>query len=144
MSLPSTEAFTTGYFFKAATAALTKNDIKPSFTPCSFSNLSLYLARKSITGFILTSLNVVKIAFSCCDANKRSATRARKRLIGTRSSGRAPCGIGAGATAALGAADAFCTSSFNTRPSRPEPCTLPTSMPFSAANFAAAGIATPA
>ena len=65
--------------------------------------------------------------------------------MGTRSSGRAPCGIGAGATAAaLGAADAFCTSSFNTRPSRPEPCTLPTSMPFSAANFAAAGIATPA
>ncbi|CFO11887.1 Uncharacterised protein [Bordetella pertussis] len=41
MSLPSTEALSTGYFFSAATAALTKNDMKPSLTPCSFSNLSL-------------------------------------------------------------------------------------------------------
>ena len=30
-----------GYFFSAWTAAFTKNDMKPSFTPCSFSNLSL-------------------------------------------------------------------------------------------------------
>jgi hypothetical protein len=41
MSLPSTLAFTTGNFFRAWTAAFTKNDMKPSFTPCSFSNFSL-------------------------------------------------------------------------------------------------------
>ena len=39
-----------GYFFNAATAALTKKDMKPSLTPCSFSNLSLYLLRNSMTG----------------------------------------------------------------------------------------------
>jgi hypothetical protein len=41
MSVPSTEAFTTGYLRSACTAAFTKNDMKPSFTPCSFSNFSL-------------------------------------------------------------------------------------------------------
>ena len=95
-------------------------------------------------GFMLTSLKVVRMAFSCCEANRRSATRARRRLIGTRSSGRAPTGIGAAGTAAFGAAEAFCTSSFNTRPSRPEPWMLPISTPFSAASLAAAGMATPA
>ena len=49
--------------------------MKPSFTPCSFSNFSLYLARRSITGFILTSLKVVRMALVCCDISKRSATR---------------------------------------------------------------------
>ena len=94
-------------------------------------------------GFILTSLNVVRIAFSCCEAKRRSATRARRRLIGTRCSGRAPAGTGAvaAAGAAAGLAAAFCTSSFKTRPSRPEPCSAFTSTPVSAASFAAAGIA---
>ena len=41
MSLPSTEAFTDGNFFSASTQALVKNDMKPSFTPCCFSNESL-------------------------------------------------------------------------------------------------------
>ena len=97
---------------------------------------------------MLTSLKVVRMAFSCWEANKRSATRARRRLIGTRCSGRLPEGSGAaGAVDTLvcaAAGLAFCTSSFKTRPSRPDPCTLLMSTPFSAASFAAAGIATPA
>ena len=41
MSVPSIEAFTTGYFLSACTTAFTKKDMKPSFTPCSFSKRSL-------------------------------------------------------------------------------------------------------
>ena len=60
------------------------------------------------------------MAFCDCDSNNRSATRARKRLIGTRCSGRSPKITGA-AGAIAAALGAFNTSSFNTRPSRPEP-----------------------
>src|SRR5260363_72043 len=88
MSLPSREALTIGYFFSAYTAAFTKKDINPRRTPCAFSNFSLYFARRSMTGCILTSLKVVRIAFVRCDSSKRSAMRARKRDIGTRCSGR--------------------------------------------------------
>ena len=146
MSLPSIEAFTAGNFFSAATAAFTKKDMKPSFTPYCFSNFSLYLARKSIIGFMFTSLNVVRMAFCDWDCSRRSATRWRRRLIGTRCSTRSPSGTAtAGAAAALGAAAGIAaTSSFSTRPSRPEPCTPDTSTPFSAASLAAAGMATPA
>ena len=34
-------AFTEGKRFKPSITALTKNDMKPSFTPCFFSKLSL-------------------------------------------------------------------------------------------------------
>jgi len=40
MSLPSIDALTIGYFFSACTAALTKKDMKPRRTPCSFSKRS--------------------------------------------------------------------------------------------------------
>src|SRR5512135_1649148 len=135
MSLPSTEALTTGYFFSAATAALTKKDMKPSLTPCSFSNLSLYLLRKSITGCMLTSLNVVRIAAVDCDCTRRSATRCRRRDIGTRCSGREPSaegnetGGGGALGLAVGAGDGFfasttaATSSLVMRPPRPVPVT---------------------
>ena len=60
----------------------------------------------SITGAMLTSLNVVRMALVDCDCSSRSATRARRRLIGTRCSGRSPrFGRGRAATcgnAALG------------------------------------------
>src|SRR5450830_1569520 len=164
MSLPSTDALTIGYFFNAATAALTKNDIKPSLTPCSFSNLSLYLLRNSITGAMLTSLNVVKIALVDCDWTRRSAIRARKRLIGTRSSGRLPrlarlatagaatccrAGLAGAAGAAKGAgaagltppAMAPITSPLVTRPSLPVPATSVADIEFSASILAAAGMA---
>jgi hypothetical protein len=90
MSLPSTLALMTGYFFSAATAALTKKLMKPSLTPCSFSNFSWNFLRISITGAMFTSLNVVRMAFVACDCSRRSAMRARRRLMGTRCSGRSP------------------------------------------------------
>ena len=125
MSLPSTEAFNNGNFFKAWVAALTKKDMKPNLTPWTFSNWSLYLLRMAITGAILTSLNVVRIALLACDSSRRSAIRARKRLIGTRSSGRLPVGIGALGKAIDFAppATALSTSPLVIRPSRPEPAT---------------------
>src|SRR5207253_5252700 len=88
--LPSIDALSAGNFFSACTAALTKNPMKPSLTPCSFSKRSLYLLRSSMIGCMLTSLNVVRIAAVDCDCTRRSATRWRKRDIGTRCSGRAP------------------------------------------------------
>ena len=80
----------TGYFFSAATAAFTKKLMKPILTPCSFSNFSWKRLRISITGAMFTSLNVVRIALVDCDCSSRSAMRARRRLIGTRCSGRSP------------------------------------------------------
>src|SRR5438067_2014603 len=160
MSLPSTEAFRIGYFFSAATAAFTKKDMKPSLTPCSFSNLSLYLLRRSMTGAMLTSLKVVRIALVDCDCSRRSAIRARRRLIGTRSSGRSPrlatgaatCGRAAfGACAASGAgaagavtpllATAASASPLVTRPSRPVPVAFAAVMLLSARILAADGMA---
>src|SRR5216683_2205410 len=84
MSLPSIEALTIGYFLSACTAALTKKDMKPRRTPCSFSKRSWYFFLRSTTGCILTSLKVVRIAAVDCDCTRRSAMRARSRLIGTR------------------------------------------------------------
>src|SRR5882762_6269494 len=164
MSLPSTDALTIGYFFSAATAALTKNDMKPSLTPCSFSNRSLYLLRRSMTGCMLTSLNVVRMAAVDCDCTSRSATRWRSRDIGTRCSARpasidrstgartsgsaAFAGVGAaagcvgGGGALAGACCAASTSPLVMRPSRPVPATWAGLIPASARSFAAAGIAT--
>ncbi len=157
MSLPSTEAFRTGNFFRACTAALTKKLMKPSLQPCSLVKLSWNLERIAITGAMLTSLKVVRIALVDCDCSRRSATRARRRVIGTRCSGRSPSGMGAAATccsaalgaaagagAAFGAAAAASTSPLVTRPSLPVPATEPAAMPASAISLAAAGIATPA
>src|SRR6185369_14212051 len=64
--------------------------MKPILTPCSFSNFSWKRLRISITGDMFTSLNVVRIALLACDCSRRSAMRARSRLIGTRCSGRSP------------------------------------------------------
>ncbi|NDF04578.1 MAG: FAD-binding protein [Betaproteobacteria bacterium] len=61
------EAFSTGYFLSAATAAFTKKDMKPSFTPCSFSKRSTYCLRSAMTGAMLTSLKVVRMALVACD-----------------------------------------------------------------------------
>src|SRR6266446_5072427 len=155
MSLPSIEALTIGYFLSACTAALTKKDMKPRRTPCSFSKRSWYFFLSSITGCILTSLNVVRMAAVDCDCTRRSAMRARKRLIGTRCSGRFPrmcstlTGVGgwgkdgftaAGASVAGGLV-APSTSPFVTRPPRPLPATAAVSMPFSSASFRADGMA---
>src|SRR5204863_284083 len=123
MSLPSTDALITGYFFSAATAAFTKKLMKPILTPCSFSNFSWKRLRISITGAMLTSLKVVRIALVACDCSRRSATRARRRLIGTRCSGRSPrltatggatAGSGFATAGAAGAALGGATAGFAT------------------------------
>ena len=142
--------------------------MKPSLTPCSFSNFSWNFLRMSISGAMLTSLKVVRMALVDCDCTRRSAMRARRRDIGTRCSGRSPrfipvgadtVGSGlataattgaatAGAGAALGAAapaaTAPSTSPLVTRPSLPVPGTEPDARLLSAISLAAAGMATPA
>jgi hypothetical protein len=116
---------------------------------------------------MLTSLKVVRMAFVDCDCTRRSATRARRRDIGTRCSGRSPrldmggaatggngraAGTGAAGAVAAGAAGragapaamAPSTSPLVTRPSLPVPPTEPWASWLSAISLAAAGIATPA
>src|SRR5512146_896330 len=143
MSVPSTEALTMGNFFSAYTTALTKNEEKPSFTPCFFSNASLYLLRSSITGCMFTSLKVVRIAAFCCDCSRRSAMRWRMRVIGTRCSGRSPAGTTTGAMAGApdgaGCCTAPSTSSLVTRPWRPLPCRLAASTSCACASLRADG-----
>src|SRR5690606_32160777 len=73
ISSSSILAFTEGHSFKAMHTALVKNDINPKPTPCFSLNLSLYLVRKSIIGFISTSLKVVSIAVSFFTTTKRLA-----------------------------------------------------------------------
>ena len=54
----------------------------------------LIALRSSMTGCMLTSLKVVRIAAVDCDCTSRSATRARRRDIGTRCSGRSASELG--------------------------------------------------
>ena len=107
---------------------------------------------------MLTSLNVVRMAAVDCDCSRRSATRWRRRDIGTRCSGRDPAatgtettggatGAGALATGAAAvwpasarASMAVMTSPFVTRPPRPVPSTLEGWTPWSAIILRAAGI----
>ena len=83
--------------------------MKPSLTPCFSKNASLYSARICITFVMSISLNVVSIAYVFCELFNRSATRKRKRDMGTRVSARAPdvtfgaAGAGDGAAVAFGA-----------------------------------------
>ena len=95
-----------------------------------------------------------------CDCNRRSATRARSRLMGTRCSGRSPrSGLATGAdtwgSALVGTpvgiteavdctppATAASTSPLVTRPSLPVPATALTDKWLSASSLAAAGMAT--
>ncbi|OIQ68793.1 hypothetical protein GALL_496100 [mine drainage metagenome] len=168
MSVPSTEALSTGNFFSACTAALTKKLMKPSLTPYSFSKRSCIRLRMSISAAILISLKVVKMALVDCDCNKRSATRARRRLIGTRcsslpvkASARGLAGVDTWgkkwveglSTVALSAttlgasakpATAARTSPLVTRPSLPVPVTEPAASLLSAMSLAAAGMVMPA
>ena len=83
MSVLSIEALTRGNFFKACTAAITKNPINPSLTPCSFSNSAPYLDLSSLIGCISTSLKVVNIAVSCLTDSNLFAIVALNLLIGT-------------------------------------------------------------
>ncbi len=64
--------------------ALTKKDMKPSFTPCARSNSSLYRARRSVIFCMFTSLNVVRDAVACCASTSRAAMRLRSVVMCTR------------------------------------------------------------
>src|SRR6202008_36256 len=143
-SLPSISALTAGMSFSACTQAVVKKPMKPSFTPCFFSNPSLYCARSAITWVMSTSLKVVSIAAVFCTSFSRRAMVWRRRVILTRSS-RAASSAGEGArtcTAAAGwltgvGADAARSiaasiSPLVPRPSLPEPGTVEASMPVSA------------
>src|ERR1700689_2328667 len=145
MSPPSISALTAGISFSACTQARTKKPMKPSFTPCFFSNKSLYWLRSAMTWPMSTSLKVVSIAAVFCASLSRRAMVCRSRVIFTRSS-RAASSAGDGArtcTAAAGAATgvgcaaarsmAASMSPLVTRPSLPVPGTVEASTPVSAA-----------
>src|SRR3546814_2659702 len=90
MSSPSTEALTAGYLASALAAALAKKLMKPSLMPLALMKSSCSALRIAITLPRLTSLNEVSMAVEFFDSIRRSAMRLRMRVIGTRSSGRAP------------------------------------------------------
>ena len=127
--------------------AFTKKDMKPSFTPCSFSKRSLWRARSSPMAVRSISLKVVSKAAFCCACSSLSAMRRRRRVIGTRCSARAPgtatgpaAGAAAGATAgATSRATCAATSALEMRPSRPDPATAAGSTWFSSTRRRAAG-----
>jgi hypothetical protein len=106
---------------------------------------------------MFTSLNVVRMALLACDCSRRSATRARRRDIGTRCSGRSPSGhqvtapgcgtmpaqpaAGAAATRPVSAPGLRATASdLVTRPPRPVPGTSAAATPFSSRILRAAGM----
>ena len=109
--------------------------MKPSFTPCFFSNSSLYWLRICITAPMSTSLNVVSIAAVFCASFSRRAMVWRSlvilhplfagRVVGRRGRARLD-GRGAGAGgAAAPAAIAASMSPLVTRPPLPVPGSAP-------------------
>ena len=61
--------------------AFTKKPMKPSFTPCFFSNSSLYWLRSAITALMSTSLKVVSMAAVFCASLRRRAMVWRSRVM---------------------------------------------------------------
>ncbi len=115
--------------------------MKPSLTPCFFSNRSRYCVRSAMTWPMSTSLKVVSMAAVFCASFRRRAMVWRSRVILTRSS-RAASSAGDGArtcTAAAVAATgvggaaarsiAASMSPLVTRPSLPVPGTVDASSP---------------
>src|SRR5580692_10188904 len=145
MSVPSISALTAGISLSACTQARTKKPMKPSLTPCFFSNRSRYWLRSAMTCVMSTSLKVVSMAAVFCASFSRRAMVWRSRVIRTRSSRAASSG-GDGARACTAAADAAtgvgCAAARSmaasmsplvTRPSLPVPGTAEASTPVSAA-----------
>ena len=75
------EAFTAGNSLRATQMAFVKKDMNPSPTPYFSLKVSLYFERKSITGFMSTSLNVVSMAVSFFTATNRRAIVLRSEVI---------------------------------------------------------------
>src|SRR5690606_37437257 len=87
---PSICALTAGHSFNAWHTALVKNDIKPSPMPYFSLNLSLYRERRSMIGFMSTSLKVVSMAVSFLTATRRLAIVLRSEDIFSARVFRAP------------------------------------------------------
>ena len=119
-SLPSIMPLTAGNCAMACVTALVKKLMKPNPTPCASRKASLYFARRSITGFMSTSLNVVNMAVSFLTPTKRSATLRRSMDIFSRRTSRDPPHWAA-EEPSNPAANAASTSCFKMRPSRPVP-----------------------
>ena len=147
ISVPSISALTVGISLSACTQARTKKPMKPSFTPCFFSNRSRYWVRNAMTWPMSTSLKVVSMAAVFCASFKRRAMVWRSRVMRTRSS-RAASSAGDGArawmVAAVWATGVGCDaarsmaasmSPLATRPSLPVPGTVEASRPDSAESF---------
>ena len=79
--------------------ARVKKLMKPSFTPCFFSKLSLYRFLSAMMLLMSTSLKVVSMAAAFWASFSRRAMVWRRRVIRTRSS-RSPAARGAGGSAA--------------------------------------------
>src|SRR5690606_2587030 len=94
---PSICALTAGHSFNAWQTALVKNDMKPRPMPYFSLNLSLYRERRSMIGFMSTSLNVVSIAVSFLTATRRLAMVLRREDIFSVRVARAPGAETAGA-----------------------------------------------
>ena len=154
MVSPSIWALTPGTSLRAWTTALTKKDMKPSFTPFFLTKSSWYLARRAMTPDMSTSLKVVSMAASCWAATRRWAILARSGVIlrrvwrvpgagagaTTGAAGRAATGAATGAgRAGVGFSAAASISPFVTRPALPVPTTVAGSMPVSAARRRTAG-----
>ena len=138
MSSPSIMLATAGNILSARTEAKVKKLINPRPTPCLAAKASLYSLRRSIIGFMSTSLKVVSIAVSFFTLTKRVASLRRSALMRVRVSPR-PAALAELPIATL----AFTASSLVMRPSFPVPATWLASMPFSARIFLAAGDAVP-
>ena len=92
ISAPSISALTAGISLSAWTQARTKKPMKPSLTPCFFSNRSRYCARSAMTWLMSTSLKVVSMAAVFCASLSRRAMVWRSRVMRTRSSRAASSG----------------------------------------------------
>src|SRR5215472_15051815 len=151
ISAPSISAFTVGISLSACTQARTKKPMKPSFTPCFFSNKSRYCVRSAMMWPMSTSLKVVSMAAVFCASLRRRAMVWRSRVMRTRSSraassggaGARICSAAAVAATGVGAAAprsiAVSMSPLVTRPSLPEPARAAASIPDSAASLRTEG-----
>src|SRR3954466_13234157 len=150
MESPSTCALIVGNCLSACTTARTKNGMKVSLTPDSFSTFSLYLSRSALIADMSTSLKVVRCAVDCWDCSRFSAMRLRRVDIFSRvsrSPGAAPlpprCGavdvVGRGVDGRSVTGEAANTSGLETTPPRPVPETAEMSIPRSSAMRRAAG-----
>jgi hypothetical protein len=136
MSVPSISALTAGISFSAWQTALVKKPMKPSFTPCFFSNRSLYFLRMSMTGRHVHLVvggqhggRVLRILQAAGDglAQRVMRTRSSRAASSADEAGPQPVRRAAGAEPLPMASS---TSPLSTCPRLPEPATSPARLVF--------------